>query len=84
EPADMETLVGLYEQLEGQLEEAGFFQSPKRFPNGPAAHPQADCELSFRQLLAHLQLVAEDELEQLILHQLRQRLRLHNLQIVDR
>ena len=32
EPADMETLVGLYEQLEGQLEEAGFFHPPEKKP----------------------------------------------------
>lgn len=33
EPADMETVVGLYEQLEDQLEEAGFFHPPEKKPS---------------------------------------------------
>ncbi len=33
EPADMATLVGLYEQLEGELDEAGFFHPPEKRPS---------------------------------------------------
>lgn len=33
EPADMEVLVGLYEQLENQLDEAGFFHPPEKKPS---------------------------------------------------
>lgn len=33
EPADMATMVGLYEQLEGQLDEAGFFHPPEKRPS---------------------------------------------------
>jgi tRNA/rRNA methyltransferase len=33
EPADMETVVGLYEQLEAQLDEAGFFHPPEKRPS---------------------------------------------------
>ena len=33
EPAEMEVVVGLYEQLEAQLEEAGFFHPPEKKPS---------------------------------------------------
>jgi tRNA/rRNA methyltransferase len=33
EPADMAALVGLYEQLEGELEAAGFFHPPEKKPS---------------------------------------------------
>lgn len=33
EPAAMATLVGLYEQLEGELDEAGFFHPPEKRPS---------------------------------------------------
>jgi tRNA/rRNA methyltransferase len=33
EPADMEAMVGLYEQLEGQLDDAGFFHPPEKRPS---------------------------------------------------
>jgi tRNA/rRNA methyltransferase len=33
EPADMETVVGLYEQLEAELDDAGFFHPPEKKPS---------------------------------------------------
>lgn len=33
EPADMATVVGLYEQLEGELDNAGFFHPPEKRPS---------------------------------------------------